>query len=146
MDVFSALPHRYPFLMVDRILDVVPGKSAVALKNLSHGDGVFQGHFPGLPIFPGVLQVECIAQTAGLCVADATDDRVGVLAAIDGARFHRPVRPGDQLRIEAEIKACRHGFAKAEGRILCDGQVVAEAGVTFALVPRAQLSGAPPAE
>jgi 3-hydroxyacyl-[acyl-carrier-protein] dehydratase len=136
MDVLDLLPHRYPFLMVDKIVEIVPRESAVAIKNLSHGEPVFLGHFPGLPVFPGVLQLECMAQTAGLCFGQEIGDRVGVLASVSGARFHRPARPGDQLRIEAKIVAQRRGFAKAEGRIVCDDQLVAEANITFALVAR----------
>ncbi len=136
MDVMDLLPHRYPFLMVDKIVEIVPRERAVAIKNLSHGEPVFLGHFPGMPIFPGVLQLECMAQTAGLCFGAEIGDRVGVLASVDGAKFHRPARPGDQLRIEAKIVANRHGFAKAEGRITCDDQIVAQANITFALVAR----------
>lgn len=142
MDVLALLPHRYPFLMVDRILEIVPRESAVAIKNLSHGEPVFQGHFPGMPIFPGVLQLECIAQTAGLCFGEEIGDRVGVLASVDAARFHRPARPGDQLRIEARITGQRRGFAKAEGRITCCDQLIAQANVTFALVKRSEFEAA----
>ncbi len=141
MDVLALLPHRYPFLMVDKILEIVPRESAVAIKNLSHNEPVFQGHFPGMPIFPGVLQLECMAQTAGLCFGEEIGERVGVLVGVDGAKFHRPARPGDQLRIEAKIVAYRRGFAKAEGRILCADQVVAQATVTFALVKRSDFEG-----
>ncbi len=136
MDVLALLPHRYPFLMVDKIVEIVPRESAVAIKYLSHGEPVFQGHFPGMPIFPGVLQLECMAQTAGLCFGEEIGNRVGVLASIERARFHRPARPGDQLRIEAKIVAQRRGFAKAEGRILCEDQIVAQATIAFAMVAR----------
>jgi 3-hydroxyacyl-[acyl-carrier-protein] dehydratase len=149
MDVLALLPHRYPFLMVDSILEIVPRESAVAIKNLSHGEPVFQGHFPGMPIFPGVLQLECIAQTAGLCFGEEIGDRVGVLASIEAARFHRPARPGDQLRIEARITGYRRSFAKADGRITCGDQLIAQAQVTFALVQRSEFEAAgrtPPAE
>lgn len=141
MDVLALLPHRYPFLMVDRIIEIVPRQSAVAIKNLSHGEPVFAGHFPGMPLFPGVLQLECMAQTAGLCFGEEIGDRVGVLAGVEGARFHRPARPGDQLRIEAKIVAHRRGFAKAEGRILCEEQLVAHATIMFALVARSEFEG-----
>ncbi len=136
MDVLDLLPHRYPFLMVDKIVEIVPRERAVAIKNLSHGEPVFLGHFPGMPIFPGVLQLECMAQTAGLCFGEEIGDRVGVLASVDSARFHKPARPGDQLRIEARIVAQRHGFAKAEGKIFCEDQLVAQTSLTFALVAR----------
>lgn len=142
MDPLKLLPHRQPFLMVDKIVEIVPRERAVALKNLSHADPVFAGHFPGMPIFPGVLQLECIAQTAGLCFGGEIGDRVGVLASIEGARFHRPVRPGDQLRIEARVVAERRGFVKAEGSITCDDQLVARATVAFAMVPRGQVQAA----
>lgn len=141
MDVTELLPHRYPFLFIDRVVELEPHKRAVAIKNVSHDEPVFQGHFPGLPLFPGVLQIECMAQTAGICFGQGSDGTVGVLAAVQEARFVRPVRPGDQLRIEANILHVRHGFGKAETRISCDGAPVASAQITFALRERSQLQG-----
>ncbi len=138
MDVERILPHRFPFLFIDRIVELEAGKRAIAIKNVSHNEPVFQGHFPGLPLFPGVLQLECMAQAAGLCVGMADPDQIGVLAGIEGARFYRPVRPGDQLRIEAEIVGLRRGFGKAQGKITCDGEQVAQATITFALRSRAE--------
>lgn len=141
MDVTELLPHRYPFLLIDRVVELQPQKRAVAIKNVSHDEPVFQGHFPGLPLFPGVLQIECMAQTAGICFGQGEEGMVGVLAAVQQARFLRPVRPGDQLRIEASILHMRHGFGKAEASITCDGVPVASAQITFALRARSQLQG-----
>ncbi len=138
MDVERILPHRYPFLFVDRILELEEGKRVVAIKNVSYDEPIFQGHFPGLPLFPGVLQLECMAQASGLCMGVGDADRIGVLAGIEGARFYRPVRPGDQLRIEAEILGLRRGFGKAQGKISCEGEPVAQATITFALRSRAE--------
>lgn len=142
MEITDLLPHRYPFLFIDRIVEIEPGKRAVAIKNVSRDEPVFQGHFPGLPLFPGVLQIECMAQAAGLCFAQGEGGKVGVLAAVETARFSLPVRPGDQLRIEAEILQMRHGFGKAKARITCDGEQVASAEIIFALRDWELLTGA----
>lgn len=145
MDIQQVLPHRFPFLFIDRVLEIEEGKRVVAIKNVSYDEPVFQGHFPGLPLFPGVLQLECMAQAGGLCVGAgiADEGRIGVLAGIERARFYRPVRPGDQLRIEAEIVGLRRGFGKAQAKILCEGESVAQATITFALRSREEFQQAP---
>lgn len=142
MDIERMLPHRYPFLFIDRVLELEVGKRVVAIKNISYDEPVFQGHFPGLPLFPGVLQLECIAQAGGICVGALGEDQIGVLAGIESARFLRPVVPGDQLRIEVEIRGQRRGFVKVEGRIVRGDEAVAQATITFAMRSRAEFEQA----
>lgn len=136
------LPHRYPFLLVDRIVELEPGVRAVGLKNVTINEWFFQGHFPGLPVMPGVLIVEALAQVAGVAVmagADAKEQRIGLFAGIDGFRFRKPVRPGDSLRLEATITRARGALGKASARALVDGEVVAEGELLFALASRDDL-------
>ena len=103
--ILNLLPHRYPFALVDRVVDYEPGRSAVAIKNVTLNEPQFQGHFPGRPLMPGVLIVEAMAQVGGLIVTQMPDLEKGlfVFAGIDGVRFRRPVVPGDQLRISCEL-------------------------------------------
>jgi len=138
MNVQRMLPHRFPFLFVDRLLEMEPERRAVAIKNVSFDEPVFQGHFPGLPIFPGVLLLECMAQTSGLCFGESDNDRIGLLASVEKARFYHPVRPGDQLRIETVIVGMRHGFGKAEGKVFVGDQLAAAARFAFALRQRSE--------
>src|SRR5262249_13807319 len=100
--IMSLLPHRYPFLLVDRVLELEPGRRVVAIKNVSVNEAFFQGHWPALPIMPGVLIVEAIAQAAGVLIASSVerDNRVALITTIDGVKLRRPVAPGDQLRLE----------------------------------------------
>lgn len=132
VDVQALLPHRHPFLLVDRLLEREPGRFARALKSVSLGEPYFAGHFPGYPVMPGVLIVEAMAQTAALA-AGPLEGRIGVLAGVDGARFRRPVVPGDQLVLEAEITSLRRAVGKATCRALVDGELAAEAEILFAL-------------
>ena len=135
----SVLPHRYPFLLVDRVLDLEPGKSIRALKNVTMNEEFFQGHFPGHPVMPGVLILEALAQAGAiLLVHDIPDrdDRLFYFASIERARFRRPVVPGDQLILETEISNLRRAMCKLEARALVDGRVVAEATMTSAMVDR----------
>ena len=143
-DILKILPHRYPFLLIDRVVELVRMKSIVALKNVTITEPFFTGHFPDKPIMPGVLIVEAIAQAGGLLLLTEVpnrDEMLMVFTGIEKARFRRPVVPGDQLRIEVVVKAWRITAARLEGKAYVDGKVAAEATVTCRLVPRN--SGAP---
>jgi len=135
--IMGLLPHRYPFALVDRVLEHVPGERAVAIKNVTLNEPQFQGHFPDRPLMPGVLIVEAMAQVGGLIVTQMPDLPQGlfVFAGIDGVRFRRPVVPGDQLRITCELlslKRKRFGKVKAEATV--DGQLVCSGELMFSLV------------
>jgi 3-hydroxyacyl-[acyl-carrier-protein] dehydratase len=148
-DIFKILPHRYPFLLIDRVIELVRMKSIVALKNVSITEPFFQGHFPDMPIMPGVLIVEAIAQAGGLLLLTEVpnrDEMLMVFTGIEKARFRRPVVPGDQLRIEVEVKAWRITAARLQGKAYVDGKVACEATVTCRLVPRATNAGSAEAE
>ena len=130
--ILEHLPHRYPFLLVDRVLELEKGKRIVALKNVTINEPFFVGHFPHLPVMPGVLQIEALAQAAGILsfqtMGRVSDDRsVYYFVGIDSARFKRPVVPGDQLRLEVEIRRVARSIWKYAGRATVDGQVAAEA-------------------
>src|SRR5580700_3375469 len=138
-DILKILPHRYPFLLIDRVVELVRMKSIVALKNVTITEPFFQGHFPEKPIMPCVLIVEAIAQAGGLLLLTEVpnrDEMLMVFTGIEKARFRRPVVPGDQLRIEVVVKAWRVTAARLEGKAYVDGKVAAEATVTCRLVPR----------
>ena len=133
------LPHRYPLLLVDRVLEIEPGESIKALKNVTMNEEVFQGHFPGRPVMPGVLIVEALAQAGAiLSLYDLPnpEDKLIYFTGIDRARFRRPVVPGDQLILEAKLKNVRRNFGKFEGRAYVDGKLVTEAIMSSALVDR----------
>src|SRR3954470_24763609 len=123
------LPHRYPFLMIDAILEMEPLKRIVGIKNISINESVFQGHFPGKPIFPGVLIIESMAQAGGLLLLQEVPDRENKLlyfVAVDDARFRRPVVPGDQLRVDVTVLSWRTTFCKLRGLATVDGELTAE--------------------
>ena len=136
----NILPHRYPFLMIDRVLEVEAGKRAVGMKNVSVNEEFFQGHFPGQPVMPGVLQIEAMAQLAGaLLLKDlGGDGKLPFLMAIDKVKFRKAVVPGDQLILEAEIVRVRDRSGEVKTRALVDGKVVAEAQIRFMLVDKRQ--------
>ncbi len=139
-EIQKILPHRYPFLMVDGILEMERLKRVVGIKNVTINESHFQGHFPGQPIMPGVLIIESMAQTGGLLLLQEVPDRERKLlyfVAVDGARFRRPVVPGDQLKVEMKVISWRGDFCKLDGRATVDGQLAAEATLMCKMVDRA---------
>lgn len=138
-EIMDMLPHRYPFLLVDRLEVEVPGEKGVGLKNVTMNEEFFQGHFPGNPVMPGVLQIEAMAQTAGALVIAADENfreskRSVLFMSIDGVKFRKPVKPGDQLKMHVEkVRARRNVFVfKGEGKV--DGQTVSEAEFTAMII------------
>ncbi|SAI71161.1 (3R)-hydroxymyristoyl-ACP dehydratase [Bordetella ansorpii] len=139
--IMNRLPHRYPMLLVDRVLEMVPGKSIVAIKNVTINEPFFTGHFPHHPVMPGVLIIEALAQASA--IFSFSDEEGGLkcdgtktayyLVGVDGARFRRPVVPGDQLRLEVEAERLSRSICKYQGRALVDGQLVAEAKLMCAI-------------
>ncbi len=137
--IMEVIPHRYPFLLVDRILEIEPDRRIVGLKNVTINEPFFQGHFPGHPIMPGVLIVEAMAQVGGMLMMDHFDDpdsKVVYFMAIDGVKFRRPVLPGDQLRFELEMLQFRGRTCRMKGHAFVDGQVVCEAEMMARVVDR----------
>ena len=137
--ILSVLPHRYPILLVDRVLEMEPRKRIVAIKNVTINEPIFLGHFPGRPVLPGVLMIEGMAQAGGLLLLSDIPDRQNKLlyfASIEEAKFRRPVVPGDQLRYEIEVLRLRSTYCRLAGRALVDGQVAAEAVLSSAMVDR----------
>ena len=135
-EIYRILPHRYPFLLVDRIIELFPGVRAVGVKNVTINEAFFQGHFPGHPVMPAVLITEAMAQVGGVLLLSMTgnEGKLAYFGGIDKAKFRRPVIPGDQLISEVVLLRCRNNMGKvrAVGRV--DGQVVAEGEYIFALV------------
>ena len=142
--ILKILPHKYPFLFVDKVVEVDPGKSLVAIKNVTINEPFFQGHFPDVPIMPGVLQIEAIAQAAGLMALSLleeenkgkVEDYDTILMSVSNAKFRRIVKPGDQLRIKVSIASLKRFLAKIDGVITVDGQVATEASMMFMLSPK----------
>lgn len=133
------LPHRYPFLLIDRVVEIEHRKRIVAIKNVTINEPFFQGHFPGYPIMPGVLIVEAMAQAGGALLLTEIHDRDNMLmvfAGIEKARFRRPVTPGDQLRIVVEVLAWRTVAVRMEGKAYIGDKLAAESIITCRLVPR----------
>lgn len=132
--IMSIIPHRYPFLFVDRVLELVPGKKAVAIKNVTMNEAFFQGHFPARPVLPGVVMLEAMAQVAAATLLSTPDlqGKIGFYMSIDGAKFRRVVEPGDQVVMEVEITKARSRIAQARGVCKVDGQVACEADMGFA--------------
>jgi 3-hydroxyacyl-[acyl-carrier-protein] dehydratase len=136
-EIQQLLPHRYPFSLVDRIIEYLPGKYAIGIKNVTFNEPHFQGHFPGRPVMPGVLIVEAMAQVGGVVLTqmDEIDKGLFMFAGIDKVRFRRPVVPGDQLIMTVELLCIkRRRFGKMQGRAEVHGQLVAEGELMFSLV------------
>ena len=132
-DILNILPHRHPFLLVDRIVECNDTDWIVGIKNVAANEPCFQGHFPGMPIFPGVLQLEAMAQTAGILLNKVlkSEGKVAYYLGVDKAKFRRMVVPGDQLRMEIKFIKLRMGMAKVEGRALVHGELACEAEMMF---------------
>lgn len=130
-EILARLPHRHPFLLVDRVLERVPGQSAHAFKNVTINEPFFTGHFPDRPVMPGVLILEALAQTAGLALDDRDEKVLGVLTGVDRARLRRMVVPGDRLDLYATLAQTKNRLVRAETRAEVDGQRVAEATILF---------------
>ena len=134
-EIMKMLPHRYPFLLVDRLEVEIPGEKGIGTKNVTMNEEFFQGHFPGNPVMPGVLQIEAMAQTAGAVVVSAHEDyenqkRNVLFMSIDGVKFRKPVKPGDQLKMHVEKIKERRNIFVFKGQSFVDGQVVSEAEFT----------------
>lgn len=131
----AIIPHRHPFLFLDRVVELVPGKSAVAEKYLTGDEDIFRGHFPGYPVFPGVLQIEALAQAGAVAALAAPENkgRLVLFAGMEKVRFRRQVKPGDTLRLEVELVKMRGSLGKGEGRVLVEGETACTASLTFAL-------------
>jgi beta-hydroxyacyl-ACP dehydratase FabZ len=140
-DIQKILPHRHPFLLVDRIIELRDGESAVGVKAVSYNEPFFRGHFPDHPVMPGVLVVEAMAQVGAVLLLSGLPEerrRIVYFTGIDKTRFRRPVRPGDQLRLELKVLKLRSRTAKMRGEAYVDGTLVAEAEIFSALVEEGQ--------
>jgi 3-hydroxyacyl-[acyl-carrier-protein] dehydratase len=138
-EIQSILPHRYPFLLIDRIIEIEPLKRIVAIKNVTINEHFFQGHFPGTPVLPGVIIIEAMAQAGALLLFREVPDRDNKLlyfTRIDEAKFRKPVVPGDQLRIEVQVLKYKMGYCKLRAEAFVDGQLVTEAVIASILADR----------
>jgi 3-hydroxyacyl-[acyl-carrier-protein] dehydratase len=143
--IMDFLPHRYPFLLLDRVIEFESAKSIVALKNVTINEPFFQGHFPGYAIMPGVLVVEAMAQAGCILLLSEVADRESklvVFTGIEAAKFRRPIVPGDQLRLEVEVLSFRPRAGRMVGKAYVDGKLACEATLTCAMVPRQRKASA----
>jgi 3-hydroxyacyl-[acyl-carrier-protein] dehydratase len=138
-DIMRIIPHRYPFLLIDRVVELEPGKRVVAMKSVTANEPQFTGHFPGRPIMPGVLMVEALAQAGAVAVLSLPEYRgkLALFAGIDECRFRRTVLPGDTLRLEVTLDKLRGVFGRGRGVASVDGEVAVEATISF-VIPRDQ--------
>lgn len=134
-EIMKIIPHRYPFLLVDRILEMEPGVRAVGEKLVTINEPFFQGHFPEFPIMPGVLIIEALAQTGAVAALSKPEfqGKLAYFAGVDNVRFRKPVRPGDVLRLEVHLDKIRRGVGKGSGKATVNGEVACEGGLLFAI-------------
>ncbi len=140
-EIMGFLPHRYPFLLIDRVVEFERAKRLVAIKNVTMNEPFFQGHFPGYPIMPGVLVVEAMAQAGAIIMMAEIHDRdkkLVVFTRIETAKFRRPVTPGDQLRIEVDVLSMKTRVGRIEGKAYVDGKLTCQAVLTCQVVPRSR--------
>jgi 3-hydroxyacyl-[acyl-carrier-protein] dehydratase len=147
VEIMAILPHRYPFLLIDRVVEMERKTRIVAIKNVTANEPHFTGHFPGDPVMPGVLQVEAMAQAGGALLltefsAKERDEKLMMFTGIEGAKFRRPITPGDQLRIEVTVLNWRTTMVKLKGVVTVEGKVASEATFTAALVARPKTAAA----
>jgi 3-hydroxyacyl-[acyl-carrier-protein] dehydratase len=142
-EIQEIIPHRYPFLLVDRIVELEEGKRVVGIKNVTVNEPFFQGHFPGYPVMPGVLIVEAIAQTGAVALLKRPENagKLAFIAGVDNCRFRQQVRPGDQLRIEVEFLKFRGSTGRARGRALVGDKLAAEAEILFVVGAQSKPNG-----
>lgn len=138
IQIQSIIPHRYPFLLVDKIIELEEGKKAVGIKSVTINEPFFQGHFPNNPLMPGVLIVEAMAQVGAVAVMtlEENKDKLAVFTGIDKIRFRKQVRPGDTLKMEVELIAMRRGIGKAEAVAYVDGEVACKGTLMFGIIDK----------
>ena len=141
-EIMQILPHRYPMLLIDRVIECDGKQRIVAIKNITINESFFEGHFPGTPIMPGVLQLEAMAQAGGVLLSRITGERsyIPLFMAIDNARFRKAIVPGDQMRIEVEMLTRRSKILKIRGKVFTDGQLASEAELLFMLTNNKTIS------
>lgn len=147
VDIMRMLPHRYPFLLVDKIIELVPRTRIVGIKNVTINEAFFQGHFPGSPLMPGVLVLEAMAQTAGVLLyheVEKPEEKLMLFTGLDEVRFRQPVFPGDVLRLELTVLRLRSRLARLRGQATANGKLVAEAEITTLLVDGADMRAGRP--
>jgi 3-hydroxyacyl-[acyl-carrier-protein] dehydratase len=138
-EIMNLLPHRYPFLLIDRVVEFEPAKRLVAIKNVTFNEPFFQGHFPGYPIMPGVLVIEAMAQAGAIIMMFNIPDRetkLAVFTGIERAKFRRPVSPGDQLRIEVDVLQFKSRLGRMEAKAFVEGKLACQATLTCSIVPK----------